>query len=321
MHRQATAACSIRPPGVDGHRSSRTAASTAAAVSRSSAGLLVMTQFQHRQPTLKAENGVLHRGPGNFFRELFGPPPSRWRSVVSTGSTTDGCGVVSTSSTAGLRGVVSTGSTTRLPAYATCGLDKLHSSGHGGRSPSNPPADPMPVDAASPLARVTTREHDRDVERGLAWRAYSPRVSGGPSLRQCRHARVLRSHRFLDRHQRVPADAHRPSHAAVATADVSSTAAGGLTTIAYTWTHPDDGEQDGLLVRGPDDDLDSVIALWGDSWRKSPAARSWWARSTASRCGSTTSTPATGGGDHRRRDGPRGVVPPDGQRGPGVGRP
>ena len=25
--------------------------------------------------------------------------------------------------------------------------------------------------------------------------------------------------------------------------------------------------------------------------------------------------------DHRRRDGPRGVVPPDGQRGPGVGRP
>jgi hypothetical protein len=64
-----------------------------------------------------------------------------------------------------------------------------------------------------------------------------------------------------------------PPHAAVARADVSCAAAGGLTTIAYTWTHPDDAEQDGLLVLGPDDDPDSVIALWGDSWHQSPAAK------------------------------------------------
>lgn len=60
-----------------------------------------------------------------------------------------------------------------------------------------------------------------------------------------------------------------PPHDAPATAEVSVAAAGHLTAIAYTWSHPQDGEQDGLLVIGPDDS-GGVIALWGDSWHQSP---------------------------------------------------
>ena len=45
----------------------------------------------------------------------------------------------------------------------------------------------------------------------------------------------------------MPADA---PHIAAATADVSTAVAGSLSTIAYTWSHADDGAQDGLLVLG-----------------------------------------------------------------------
>jgi hypothetical protein len=64
-----------------------------------------------------------------------------------------------------------------------------------------------------------------------------------------------------------------PPHEAAATAEVSPAAAGQLTSIAYTWTHPEDGEQDGLLVVGPDDESEGVVALWGDSWHQSPAPK------------------------------------------------
>lgn len=65
----------------------------------------------------------------------------------------------------------------------------------------------------------------------------------------------------------MPADS---PHVAAATADVSTAAAGNLTSIAYTWSHPDDGAQGGLLVIGPNGQPDGAVALWGDSWHQSP---------------------------------------------------
>ena len=51
-----------------------------------------------------------------------------------------------------------------------------------------------------------------------------------------------------------------------------TTAAGGhLVTVAYWWEHPDDGEQDGLLVLGTADEAGSLVAMWGDSWHQKPA--------------------------------------------------
>ena len=55
---------------------------------------------------------------------------------------------------------------------------------------------------------------------------------------------------------------------APATATLGTAAAGHLTAFAYTWVHPTDGPQDGLLVYG-----DGVTALWGDSWHQQPEPR------------------------------------------------
>ena len=53
---------------------------------------------------------------------------------------------------------------------------------------------------------------------------------------------------------------------------IVTTAAGGyLTSVAYTWEHPDDGAQDGLLVIGSADEESSLVAIWGDSWHQKPA--------------------------------------------------
>jgi len=60
-----------------------------------------------------------------------------------------------------------------------------------------------------------------------------------------------------------------PLHEAPATADVTIAAAGTLVSIAYTWSHPQDGDQDGLLVVGADD-AGELTALWGDSWHQLP---------------------------------------------------
>jgi hypothetical protein len=62
-------------------------------------------------------------------------------------------------------------------------------------------------------------------------------------------------------------------YAASATAEVSVAAGGHLAVIAYTWSHREDGGQDGLLVIGPDEAPGKVAALWGDSWHQAPAAR------------------------------------------------
>ena len=63
----------------------------------------------------------------------------------------------------------------------------------------------------------------------------------------------------------MPTDefAHAP-----ATAVLSTGAGGHLTSLAYTWVHPTDGPQEGLLVYG-----DGVTALWGDSWHQQPEPR------------------------------------------------
>ena len=69
----------------------------------------------------------------------------------------------------------------------------------------------------------------------------------------------------------MPAD---PLDEAAATAEVSAAAAGTLVAIAYTWSHPADGAQDGLLVVGAAEEPGAATALWADSWHQSPAPRS-----------------------------------------------
>ncbi|MDO9353040.1 MAG: hypothetical protein Q7T55_05065 [Solirubrobacteraceae bacterium] len=56
-------------------------------------------------------------------------------------------------------------------------------------------------------------------------------------------------------------------------ASVALAANGGLTHVTYTWTHPDDGEQEGLLVLGPGEAPGTVVAFWGDSWHQKPEPR------------------------------------------------
>ena len=64
-----------------------------------------------------------------------------------------------------------------------------------------------------------------------------------------------------------------PPAEAEAAAQLSLGAGGNLAALAYTWTHPDDGPQDGLLVLGADDIAGEVVAVWGDSWHQAPAAK------------------------------------------------
>ena len=64
-----------------------------------------------------------------------------------------------------------------------------------------------------------------------------------------------------------------PPAEAEAAAQLSLGAGGNLAVLAYTWRHPDDGAQDGLLVLGPDESPGGVVALWGDSWHQKPAAK------------------------------------------------
>ena len=56
-----------------------------------------------------------------------------------------------------------------------------------------------------------------------------------------------------------------------ATASVSTAAGGHLGLVAYTWQHPDDGPQDGLLLLAPTGGCDAVSGAWGDSWHQQPA--------------------------------------------------
>lgn len=59
-----------------------------------------------------------------------------------------------------------------------------------------------------------------------------------------------------------------------ATATVAVAAGDHMTSITYTWEHPADGKQDGLLVVGSGSKDRSLVALWGDSWHQQPAPMS-----------------------------------------------
>lgn len=67
----------------------------------------------------------------------------------------------------------------------------------------------------------------------------------------------------------MPSD---PLAEAPAAAALTPAAGGNLLVVAYTWRHPDDGPQDGLLVVSPADAPDALTAMWGDSWHQHPAA-------------------------------------------------
>ena len=58
---------------------------------------------------------------------------------------------------------------------------------------------------------------------------------------------------------------------APATASLTVVPGGVLAALAYTWEHPTDGHQEGLLAFGPGSEVDTLTALWGDSWHQQPA--------------------------------------------------
>lgn len=58
-----------------------------------------------------------------------------------------------------------------------------------------------------------------------------------------------------------------------ATLTLATAAGGHMTTVAYTWAHPADGPQQGLLALGAGEDPGEVVGLWSDSWHQRPAAR------------------------------------------------
>jgi hypothetical protein len=66
-----------------------------------------------------------------------------------------------------------------------------------------------------------------------------------------------------------------------ATMTVTVAAGGHMTSVAYSWAHPDDGPQDGLLVIAPAGEDDSLVAVWGDSWHQKPTTMSLPGRPTA----------------------------------------
>jgi hypothetical protein len=65
----------------------------------------------------------------------------------------------------------------------------------------------------------------------------------------------------------MPAD---PFSTHPATATLALAGGGSLLSLAYTWAHPDDGDQEGLLVVGADGS-EGLVALWADSWHQQPA--------------------------------------------------
>jgi hypothetical protein len=58
-----------------------------------------------------------------------------------------------------------------------------------------------------------------------------------------------------------------------AAATLSVAAGGYLGTLDYTWSHPEDGAQAGLLAFGVAGSDNSVVALWADSWHQHPEAK------------------------------------------------
>jgi hypothetical protein len=58
-----------------------------------------------------------------------------------------------------------------------------------------------------------------------------------------------------------------------ATMTVTTAAGGHLTSVAYSWQHPSDGAQDGLVVIGSAG-KDDLLAVWADSWHQQPVPMS-----------------------------------------------
>jgi hypothetical protein len=58
-----------------------------------------------------------------------------------------------------------------------------------------------------------------------------------------------------------------------AAATLSVAAGGYLGKLDYTWTHPEDGAQEGLLAFGIAGSDNSIVALWADSWHQHPEAK------------------------------------------------
>jgi hypothetical protein len=58
-----------------------------------------------------------------------------------------------------------------------------------------------------------------------------------------------------------------------AAATLSVAAGECLGMFGYTWTHPEDGVQDGLLAFGVAGSDNSIVALWADSWHQHPEAK------------------------------------------------
>ena len=69
----------------------------------------------------------------------------------------------------------------------------------------------------------------------------------------------------------MPSD---PLQEAPTSAVVSRAASGLLVQVAYTWEHPGDGVQEGLLVLGQGGEPNAIVAFWADSWHQSPEPRS-----------------------------------------------
>jgi hypothetical protein len=60
---------------------------------------------------------------------------------------------------------------------------------------------------------------------------------------------------------------------AAATAELAVAAAGYDLVVRYTWVHPDDGPQEGVMLVGSPDDGGRVTVAWGDSWHQKPPIR------------------------------------------------
>lgn len=58
-----------------------------------------------------------------------------------------------------------------------------------------------------------------------------------------------------------------------ATMTVTPAAGTHLTLLAYTWEHPVDGPQEGMLVVGSGGEAGSLQAMWADTWHQQPAPR------------------------------------------------
>jgi hypothetical protein len=70
----------------------------------------------------------------------------------------------------------------------------------------------------------------------------------------------------------MPAD---ELHRAPATATMATAAGGHDVVVTYTWVHPQDGPQDGVLLVGSPDEHGQVTAAWGDSWHQQPSIRTF----------------------------------------------